>query len=318
MLLDEQRNPVQHLQRGQHKSIQNQRVTLVPGDEAEQEVVRRIYREFAQEEKDPKKIAEGLNRDGIPSPGGKLWKPGTIDHILGNEIYIGTMVYNKTASRLQSKPVKNPKESWVRTPNAFCPVVDQKIFTKVQLRKAEQQEEYERRHSTTEMVHQLKSLYEQRGYISARQIASRPTMLGPQVYAKKFRSLDMAFQNLFPEVIRQTRAEVVDFLKLSTEKVDEQEDFVILNDSFSVLIQPSVPVPFGYGGYWSFLPDSRMEIDVTLGVPLSNTQDYHILGYMAFPRILTKGHKIRVYGSSESPIQLFGYQGLEFIQALVS
>ncbi len=127
-------------------------------------------------------------------------------------------------------------------------------------------------------------------------------------------SLDMAFQNMFPEVISKTRESVKDLLTLSTKKIENYDDYIVLNDSFSVLIQPSVPIPYGYGGYWSFRLDPRLEVDVTLGVPLSNSNEYNILGYMAFPRIMTRDRNIRVFNSSNGPIERFGYQNLELIE----
>ena len=70
LLLDEARNPVQILEPGQHKSIQNQRVTLAPGNKDEVAVVKRIFRWFAKARLGPKEIASALNADDIPSPGG--------------------------------------------------------------------------------------------------------------------------------------------------------------------------------------------------------------------------------------------------------
>ena len=46
LLLDEARKPVQPLEPGQHKSIQNQRVTLMPGYKAEVKAVKRIFKLF--------------------------------------------------------------------------------------------------------------------------------------------------------------------------------------------------------------------------------------------------------------------------------
>lgn len=45
------------LVRGQRKSIQNQRVTLAPGDPKEVAVVRRMFRSFVQQKKSTKQIA---------------------------------------------------------------------------------------------------------------------------------------------------------------------------------------------------------------------------------------------------------------------
>lgn len=73
-LLDEQRNPVQILKPGQHKSIHNQRVTLTPGNPHEQKVIRKIFSEFVHHQQTPSQIAETLNQENIPSPGGKSWQ----------------------------------------------------------------------------------------------------------------------------------------------------------------------------------------------------------------------------------------------------
>lgn len=70
VLLDEKRQFVQFLDPGQHKSIQNQRVTLRPGPEKEQAVVRGIFKDFALGNGNPRQIAESLNEQGTPSPGG--------------------------------------------------------------------------------------------------------------------------------------------------------------------------------------------------------------------------------------------------------
>ena len=99
VLLDEQRNRVQILNHGQRKSIQNQRVGLEPGDPQEVAVVRRIFNTFVKKRKTPDIIAEGLNQDHIPSAAGKRWTNGGVVNILKNELYIGTMVYNKTGQK---------------------------------------------------------------------------------------------------------------------------------------------------------------------------------------------------------------------------
>jgi hypothetical protein len=79
-----------------------------------------------------------------------------------------------------------------------------------------------------------------------------------------------------------------------------------------------VPVPYGYGVYWSFRPDPRVEIDITLGVPLSNSGQYDILGYLVFPRLLVKSHNIKVFGSSDGKLDLYGYSNLDMIDSVLS
>ena len=54
--------------------------------------------------------------------------------ILTNETYIGTLIYNKTWSRLKQKSHKNHRSEWVITPNAFKDVVDKQLFRDAQER----------------------------------------------------------------------------------------------------------------------------------------------------------------------------------------
>lgn len=70
-------------------------------NEAEAEVIRRIFREFAAGKK-VTEIVAGLNQDRIPSPAGGLWKRNALmggakkqEGILRNEIYLGKLVANR-------------------------------------------------------------------------------------------------------------------------------------------------------------------------------------------------------------------------------
>ncbi len=98
LLLDEQREPLHVLQPGQRKGIQNQRVTLVEGPPEEVAIIRRIFEAFVVKGDSEYKIAEDLNRDGIPSPSGRRWAAGSVLARLRNEKYAGTMVYNRPAA----------------------------------------------------------------------------------------------------------------------------------------------------------------------------------------------------------------------------
>jgi len=95
--------------------------------------------------------------------------------------------------------------------------------------------------------------------------------------------------------------------------VESYDDFLVLNRRFTVLIQPSVPVPHGYSQYWYFRPDVRGVVDITLGVPVSGPKGPEILGYLALPRLLVEGRGIRLFGSSESRLSLYGHRGLDII-----
>ena len=67
MLLDEQRMPKGQLGRGEQKSLQTDRVVLVPGPDEEIAVVREIYRSFLNGHKNERAIADELNSLGLTS-----------------------------------------------------------------------------------------------------------------------------------------------------------------------------------------------------------------------------------------------------------
>jgi len=205
LLLDENRRPVQVLEPGQHKSIQNQRVTLTPGDKNQVTVVRRIFAMFVRKRRSPETIADTLNREAIPSPGGSRWAKGTVRTILTNEIYIGTMVYNKTSQKLQARTTRNPSEEWVRTPEAFEGIVDKGIYGEAQKIFEAEETEHRKRHSSEGMLEQLKRLVDEYSIVTADLISGREGMLAPAAYTKRFRSLDMAYQALFADVLKRTR-----------------------------------------------------------------------------------------------------------------
>jgi DNA invertase Pin-like site-specific DNA recombinase len=318
LLVDEQRNPVQILERGQRKSIQNQRVKLVPGDKDEVRKIERIFADFVRKKKSPLEIATTLNEENIPSPGKKKWSSGSIRSILTNESYIGTIVYNKTGQRLLSKTKRNPKAEWIRNENAFPPTVNRKLFDQAQAIFKKQREEYFKKHSVEDMVSRLKSLYDRFGFVTARQISSRKDMLSPGAYTQKFHSLGMAFQKMFSDVLFRATRTVEKMLRAKATSVERFGDYYVLNDILSVLVQPSLPVPFGYQAFWAFRPDPRIDVDITLGVPLGGGKGNQILGFLVFPRLLVPPRSIRLFSSSEGKLDLHGYADLGLIEALLA
>lgn len=111
------------------------------------EVIRRIYREFTVGIS-PRAIADGLNRDGIPSPACGHWNASTINGnparkngILYNEAYIGFVIYNRlhmvkdpeTGKRI---PRLNPPSDWVVTEVPELRIVDDALWEQAQAIKA--------------------------------------------------------------------------------------------------------------------------------------------------------------------------------------
>jgi DNA invertase Pin-like site-specific DNA recombinase len=88
-LIDQAGAVKEQLDRGQHKSIQTDRVILVPGPEPEMEKVRWIYRSFAVDGRNEIQIADDLNAGGVLTDLGRPWTKGTVHQLLINEKYVG-------------------------------------------------------------------------------------------------------------------------------------------------------------------------------------------------------------------------------------
>ncbi len=75
MLIDEAGNQKGVLTRGEHKSIQTDRVTLVPGPDDEIAVVNQIFHSFVDDNKSEAMIADDLNAQGIKTDLNRDWTP---------------------------------------------------------------------------------------------------------------------------------------------------------------------------------------------------------------------------------------------------
>lgn len=103
LLIDENHTPKGILSFGQRKSIQTDRVKLIPGPQEEIEVVNYIFDMFIVEGKPELVIASELNRKQIPAENGTEWSRAKIHQILTNEKYIGNSIYNKTSFKLKKE-----------------------------------------------------------------------------------------------------------------------------------------------------------------------------------------------------------------------
>ena len=110
--------------------------------------MKRIFKDYLSG-KSAKKIAQELNKEGIPAPSGKAWGPSTINGnrdrgtgILNNSLYIGIMVWNrmryiknpdtgKRVSRL------NPENEWITKDVPELRILDQVLWDKVKEKQGE-------------------------------------------------------------------------------------------------------------------------------------------------------------------------------------
>jgi DNA invertase Pin-like site-specific DNA recombinase len=120
---------------------------LVP-DPAKADVVKWLFTEYATGTKSLWQLAQELNARGIPSPGkAKFWNPTTVSVILRNEVYTGSMIWNRRRSgkffgtidlspaalpRRHKAEEKVPEKDHVRKSVAHEALVSAELFAAVQ------------------------------------------------------------------------------------------------------------------------------------------------------------------------------------------
>lgn len=81
------------LKRGEHKSLQTDRVILMLGPDEEVAWVNKMYHWLIEEDLFFCEIADRLNEEGVTTDLDQPWNSGTVRTILTNEKYIGNNVY---------------------------------------------------------------------------------------------------------------------------------------------------------------------------------------------------------------------------------
>ncbi len=190
VLIDEKGEPKGELKRGEHKSLQTDRVILVRGPQDEVETVSWIYKMFTEQSMQESQIAALLNQRGIVTDLGRAWTRGTIHQVLTNEKYIGNNVFNRRSFKLKKRRVVNTQDMWVRANGVFDAVVETSYFYMAQgiIR------ERNRKFSNEEMLEKLRTLHEHNGWLSGIVIDEAESMPSSSAYAHRFGSLIRAYE----------------------------------------------------------------------------------------------------------------------------
>ena len=107
------------------KDGHNERTTLEI-DENYAPIIRRIF-SMCLEGMGAKEIVKILNDEGLLTNLGKSWSKNHVYYILKNEVYTGTLLWNKRTRNVENKP-----DDVVRIENSHEPIVDRETFQKVQ------------------------------------------------------------------------------------------------------------------------------------------------------------------------------------------
>jgi DNA invertase Pin-like site-specific DNA recombinase len=326
LLIDQNRNFKQILNVGERKSLQTDRVILVPGPDSEVQIVRRIYEWFVQDGKTEGEIATLLNAIGVVWEPERSWTRSIIHQILTNHKYIGSNVFNRRSHKLKIKRVKNPPESWICKPDSFEPLIGWEQFEGAQ-------EIINARHihlTDDEFLDRLKSLLERKGYLSGILIDETDGMPSSSRFSSRFGSLiraysligwipgrDYRFIEINREIRRQHRSlitSVLDDLNRNGAHVqrNEQTDLLTINHEYTTsLVLSRCRTTSAGNRRWIVRFDLILKPDVTIAARLT-PDNTAILDYYILPSISEIGSLLRLTEGNPLPVEVYRFNDLEF------
>lgn len=326
VLVDQAGNPKGTLKVGEHKSLQTDRVVLMPGPEEEQAIVREIYTAFLDHGKSEREIADDLNVRKIATDFGRPWTRGTVHQVLTNEKYIGNNVYHRTSFKLKRKHVENPPEMWIRAQGAFPGIIDPLLFAKVQetiLARA-------KRFSDDEMLQSLKGLWSRHGRISGLLIDEQESMPSSAAFRHRFGSLVRAYQlvgytprvdysfleiNRFlrgrhPEIVQEVISRLT-AMGVAVER-DPETQMLILDRELTVSLVLARCLRTAAGASrWMLRFEESFRPDLTIAVRMDETNQA-IKDYYLFPALDFAAADLRLAEDNHSLLDAYRFDDLEF------
>lgn len=319
-LVDEHRRPKVELRAGEHKSLQTDRVILVPGPDEEARTVRRMYRMFVAMRRSESEIADVLNSEGLTTDLGRPWTRGTVHQVLTNEKYIGNNVFNRVSFKLKKRRVRNPPEKLVRAVAAFEPLIDHETFQKA----AEIIAERSRRYSDEEMLGSLSALLRETGTLSALVIDESDDLPSSSAYRSRFGSLLRAYELIGYQTGRDFRYVAINqFLRsLHDEQVgrtiaaieeigahvvrDPDTNLLSVNGEITASIVVARCLETSAGSLrWKIRFDTGLQPDLTIAIRMA-AGNREIKDYYLLPRIDCPVTGVRV--AEENGLNLDAYR----------
>jgi DNA invertase Pin-like site-specific DNA recombinase len=330
VLIDQHGLTKSFLARGEHKSLQTDRVILVPGPPDEVAVVNRIYRWFIDDNLCESQIAASLNAAGVRTDLDRAWTRGTVNEVLTNEKYIGNNLYNRVSFKLKKARVVNPSEMWIRKDGAFEAIVSAELFFTAQgILRARA-----RRYSDDELIERLRRLYQARGLLSGLIINETEGLPSAAAYAHRFGSLIRAYQKvgfnpdrdyrfletnrflrgLHPNIVRET--EVAIEATGGEVRRDPATDLLTVNREFTVSLVLARCLTTSAGSRrWKIRLDTSLCPDVTVAVRLNPANDA-ALDYYLLPRLDFGETNLRLAELNAVQFDCYRFETLDYLYGM--
>jgi DNA invertase Pin-like site-specific DNA recombinase len=324
-LVDERSEPKALLALGEKKSLQTDRVVLVPGPPDEIATVRRMYRLFVERSMPEREIAALLNSEGLTTDLGKPWTRGTVHQVLANEKYAGHNVYNRVSFKLKKKRVRNDPDTWIRADNAFEALVDLETFELAQ--RIIQQRSV--RYSDEEMLNRLGALFRDRGWLSGLVIDENDEMPSSSAYRSRFGSLLRAYSlvgymprrdyryletnRFLRELPPQSVTEAIAAIEKEGGLVarDQATDLLTINGEFtaSIVVVRCQETSAG-SRRWKVRFDAGLDPDISVVLRM-DAGNREVMDYYLLPRIDLPADRIRLSEDNGLYLDSYRFQTLD-------
>lgn len=329
-LIDERGATKGTLTRGEHKSIQTDRVILTPGPDDEIAIVREVYQAFVMEGVSEAEIADRLNSRGVLTDLNRSWTRGTVHQLLINDKYVGDNVWNRQSFKLKKKRIRNQPDMWIRASGVFEAIVERELFEAAKSIIAARSF----RLSDTEMLDALKGLYSSCGLLSGIIIDECDGLPSSSAYRSRFGSLlrayslvgftpdrdysyiaiNRALRRMHPDIF----AGILDGLRSAGSEVhqDPETDRIVVNDEFSlsVVIVRCLQTPTGLLR-WKPRFDTSLMPDITIVVRM-DVQNRAPLDYYLFPRIDVASTSMKLAEDNGLSLDAYRFEGPDYLYEL--
>ncbi|MDO9053442.1 MAG: recombinase family protein [Gallionella sp.] len=332
VLLDQNGSIKAQLTRGEHKSLQTDRVILMPGPDDEVKTVNSIYRWFIDEGLVESAIAARLNDMRVRTDLDREWTRATVHEVLTNEKYIGNNIYNRTSFKLKKLRVENTPDMWVKKEGAFDPIVHPELFYIAQgIIRART-----RRYTDEELIEHLRNLFQNRGLLSGLIINETEGMPSTSIYVNRFGSLIRAYQmvgftpdhdyrylevnrflrQLHPEIVAQTEAQIA---AIGGSVVrDPATDLLRVNQEFSVSLVLARCQSYDSGSHrWKIRFDTSLCPDITVAVRLDHANK-SVLDYYLLPRLDFGQPRISLADQNAIEFDCFRFETLDYLYGMTA
>lgn len=330
-LVDSNNSPKMVLTQGERKSLQTDRVILVPGEEQELEIIQIIFNMFIFESCNEYIIANKLNDLGFKYKN-RDWTRSNIHQILINERYTGKYTYNKTSTKLKSKRVKNPEEDWIQYICDFEPIIPLDKFNMAQ-------EIIKNRSvnlSDEQILSYLSKKLKSNGKLSGVIIDEDDTGPSSSIVASRFGGLLRAYKLIgycpsrdysyieTNETLREIHSNIIDDILVKLENsalfpyTDKNKKQISINGNLKLSLIISRCQKLKSGTLrWIVRFESSLKSDINIIVRMNSSNIYPI-DYYILPSIEKFENEIKMKESNPFLLELYLFDDIEFFFELLT